>query len=433
VVGALISQEKWPMNLRALGLVCSLLWPGVAAAENWPGWRGPGNAGVSAEKELPMRWSATQNVHWKVALAGAGVSAPVVWENRVFLTASDGRLNDRLHVFCYQADNGQLLWHTPLFGSAQPEGLFGPGGMAVPTPATDGRNVYALFGTGDLVCLDFSGTPAWIRSLAEEYGPFRNRWGMGASPILVGDALIVQVDHWSQSYLLAVDCRTGANRWRTLRDASVNWSSPVAAVIDGKTQIIVAGTYRVKGYDVENGAELWTFRGMEMQCIPSPVVLGDRLFAVSGRDGYCYSIRLDKQRGDVTESNAIWKKKKPKMPYITSPVRYGGQCYLVEDSQGMGICLDAATGAEIWHERLGGAFHASPAAGDDKVYFAGMDGVVAVVKAGPKFQLLARSGIGEGIVASPAISGGKLFIRGEKHLFCIGQGNTGKREVSNPR
>src|SRR5262249_42149294 len=152
---------------------------------------------------------------------------------------------------------------------------FPPGGMAVPTPAADGKRLVALFGTGDLVCLDFAGRPVWIRSLADSYGPFRNRWGMGSSPLLLGDLLVVQVDHWGQSYLLGVDPETGENRWRSERDASVNWASPVPAWVKGKPQIVVAGTYRIQGYDPANGRELWSVRGMQMQCIPTPVVDGE--------------------------------------------------------------------------------------------------------------------------------------------------------------
>jgi outer membrane protein assembly factor BamB len=424
------------MRCRLLPVWFLSLLPVIAGGADWPAWRGPAGTGVSAETGLPVHWSLSSNVLWKTPLAGAGVSAPVVWGDRVFVTASDGRLNDRLHVYCLHADDGRTLWHARLFGSAQPEGLFPPGGMAVPTPATDGKALYALFGTGDLVCVDFAGKPLWIRSLAEEYGPFRNRWGMGSSPVLLGDLLIVQVDHWSQSYLLGVDAGTGANRWRTLRDASVNWSSPVVVVQSQKgsdprkrqrgqtpfgPQIVVTGTYRVQGYDPADGKELWSVRGLEMQCIPSPVVQDGLAYAVSGRDGYCFAVRLDGTRGDVTSSHVLWKRKKPKMPYITSPVCTAGLCFLVEDSLGMGTCLDAHTGAELWHQRLGGTYHASPVAGDGKVYFPSMDGVVAVVEAGPKFKLLARNKLEEPIVASPAIAHRRLYIRGEKHLFCIAE------------
>src|SRR3954452_13025007 len=159
------------MLCRAISCFLLLSLP-LHACANWPGWRGPQGTGITSEKNLPARWSATENVRWKVPLSGAGVSAPAVWGEHIFLTASDGRLNDRLHVFCYHRDDGRLLWHSKFFGSALPEGQFPPGGMAVPTPATGGKQVYALFGTGDLVCLDFAGKPVWVRSLAQEYGPF---------------------------------------------------------------------------------------------------------------------------------------------------------------------------------------------------------------------------------------------------------------------
>src|SRR5262249_22222875 len=152
-----------------------------------------------------------------------------------------------------------------------PEGFFAPGGMAVPTPATDGQRLYALFGTGDLVCVDFDGRPVWIRSLAEEYGPFRNRWGMGASPVLVGDLLVVLVDHYSQSYLLGVEAKTGLTRWKTNRDANVNWSSPAAVIVNGKTQLVVSGTFKLKAYNALDGKEIWQTDGMMEQCIPTPV------------------------------------------------------------------------------------------------------------------------------------------------------------------
>jgi outer membrane protein assembly factor BamB len=405
------------------GLLCVLcvfvVYP--LSGATWPGWRGPGGMGVSPEMSFPTEWSATQNVRWKVPLEGTGVSAPVVWEDRIFLTASDGRLNDRLHVSCHHRDDGRLLWHTRLFGSALPEGLFPPGGMAVPTPAADGKRLFVLFGTGDLACLDFDGNPVWVRSLAQEYGPFRNRWGMAASPLLVEDNLIVQVDHFGQSYLLCADAATGATRWRTLRDATVNWTSPVVATVKGRKQVIAAGTTTVKGYDLADGKELWSVTGLQVQCIPTPVVHGDMLYAVSGRDHYTLAIRLDGERGDLTKSHVAWKARSGAV-YIVSPLCLDGHYYYAEDS-GIANCLDAATGAKVWRERLGGGkYHASPVAGGGKIYFTSLEGMVTVIKAGPTYEELARNEVGEGIVASPALAAGRIYLRGEKHLFCIEEG-----------
>ena len=403
------------MSRRLVLTLLTLSVSGPTNAENWPGWRGPTGMGISGESSLPVEWSETNNIRWKVELQGAGVSAPVVWGERVFLTASDGRLNDRLHVFCYHRQDGKLLWHSRFFGTA-PTDLFAPGGMAVPTPVTDGKHLFTLFGTGDLMCLDFAGKPVWIRSLAQEYGPFRNRWGMGTSPILVGDNLIVQVDHWSQSYLLCVDAKTGANRWKTDRDASVNWSSPLTVKFKDHDELIVLGTYRAMGYDLETGSERWHVRGMGMQCIPSPIVEGNVLVAASGEN--TMAIKLDGKSGNLTDSNMLWINKKA-AAYLPSPVLYKGLVYIAGD-RGINTCLDAAKGTVVWKKRLGDQYYASPVAGDGKVYFPSKEGIVFVVKAGPQYEVLAKNDMGEGIVASLAISDGQIFLRGEKHLFCIG-------------
>ncbi len=399
--------------LTALTLIAL---PSVLYADNWPGWRGPGNHGISAEKNLPVSWSLTKGVTWKIELPGVGASQPVVWDERIFLTASDGRLNDRLHVYCYHRTGGRLLWHTRLFGSA-PTDLYPPGGMAVPTPATDGKLLYLLFGTGDLAALDYDGKPIWIRSLAEEYGPFRNRWGMGTSPILVENTLYVQVDHWSQSYLLAIDPKTGANRWKADRPTSVNWTSPLAVKVKERLEIVAFGTNFARGYDADKGTELWRVDGMHFQCIPSPVVLGDMLFACSGDN--TMAIKMDGSRGDLTKTHVMWKNKKA-TAFVPSPLLYKDHLYIPGD-RNFASCYDTKTGGLIWKERLGEAFHASPIGAEDRVYFTTKEGSVKVVRSGPNFELLANNVMGETIVASPAISNGQIFLRGEKPLFCVGE------------
>jgi outer membrane protein assembly factor BamB len=419
------------MMRRLLMLLPLLLLSGAVSAENWPGWRGPSHNGVSPEKGLPARWSATENVRWKVKLPGAGVSAPVVWGERVFVTASDGRLGDGLHLLCFHRDSGKKLWHARFFGSAASEGQFAPGGMAVPTPATDGKRVFALFGTGDLICVDSEGRPVWMRSLAQEYGPFRNRWGMAASPALAGDLLVVQVDHPGASYLLGVDAATGANRWRTKRDASVNWSSPLPVMVGKKLQIVAAGTYALRGYAADTGVELWSVQGLQMQCIPTPVASGERLFVAGGRNSRLLSVRLADARGDVTKTHLVWTARSG--TNIPSPLVLDGLCYCVEDG-GFVNCFKADDGERVGRERLSaGKYSASPVAGDGKVYFASESGRVTVVRAGPTFEVLARNDVGESVVASPALSQGCLFLRGDRHLYCIGEpAHPGERRGKKP-
>jgi outer membrane protein assembly factor BamB len=405
------------MTRCLLGL---LLLSSSVTAENWPAWRGPTGMGISTETGLPVRWSAKENVRWKTPLKGAGASSPVVWGDHIFLTTSDGRLNDRLHVYCYHRADGRELWHTRLFGSA-PTDLYPPGGMAVPTPATDGKRVYCLFGTGDLVCLDFTGKPIWLRSLAEEYGPFKNRWGMGTSPILVGKNVIVQVDHWSQSYLLAVDAATGENRWKTNRSESVNWTTPLAVKVKGEPQLIVLGTNQAKGYDASEGGELWSLDGLHFQCIPSPLIEKDLAVICSGVS--TLAVRLDGKRGDLTKQ-ILWNNKKANA-FVPSPILYQGLVYVPSD-KGIVQCLDAKKGTLVGKKRMGESYHASPVAGDGRIYFTAKEGVVHVVKAGPEMEIVAVNGVDETIVASPAISQRQIFLRGEKHLYCIQE--TGKRK-----
>jgi outer membrane protein assembly factor BamB len=384
----------------------------------WPCWRGPDGSGVCDEKDLPLRWSATENVRWKVAVPGAGVSTPIVWGDRVLVTSSDGRDNERLHLLCYHRDTGSLLWHNRYFGSAVSEGQYPPGGMAVPTPATDGERVYALFGTGDLVCVDLrEGRPVWMRSLAQEYGPFRNRWGMAASPLLIGDSVIVQVDHWGESYLLAVDRKTGSTHWRTLRDASVNWTSPVAVRAQGRTQIVVAGTYVLRGYDADTGKELWSVKGLQMQCIPTPVSQEGKVFAVSGRDFFTIAVKLDGKAGDLTDSNVLWKVRSGGA-YVPSPLCLGSRYWFIEDN-GWLNCLETEMGTRVYRERLNGKVSASPVAGAGRLFLTREDGTVLVVGAEGPFKVLAQNALGEPLVASPALSQGRIFLRTDKHLWCI--------------
>ena len=402
------------MRLSLIITLCSLT-TGVARADNWPAWRGPNHDGTTSEKNLPVEWSTTKNLRWKAPLKGAGASSPIVWNEFVFLTASEGRLNDQLFVYCYHRDDGRVVWQTRLLGSA-PTDLYPPGGMAVPTPVTDGRRLFVLFGTGDLACLDFEGKPLWIRSLAEEYGPFRNRWGMATSPILVEDSLIVQVDHWSESYLLAIDPATGGNRWKTLREASVNWSTPLPVRLKDRTQLVTCGSYFVRGYDAKTGTQLWWTEGLGMQCIPTAVVEKDSIIASSGES--TLAIHLDRRTGDVSKSNIAWTNKKANA-FIPSPLVRQGLVYVSAD-KGIVTCLDVRTGKQVWKERLGEEYHASPVSADEKIYFVSKQGVTHVIRAGRTFELLAENDLGETVVASPALSNGRIYIRGDKHLFCVG-------------
>lgn len=402
-----------------MGRAFILIFVPLLAGADWPAWRGAAGNGVTSEKNLPERWSATENIRWKAPLPGVGVGTPAIIGERVFVTASDGPRNSRLHVLCFDAMSGKQLWHSRFFSSALPESEYVSGGMAAPSPASDGKRVFALFGTADLICLDFEGKPVWIRSLGDEHGAFRNRWGMSSSPLIVDDMVILQVDHWGQSYLMAVDAATGKTRWRTNREANVNWTSPVLAMVKGKPQLIASGTHLVKGYDAATGRDLWTVKGLQQQCIPTPIVAGDFVYAVSGRKGNSLKIRLDGATGDLTESHVVWKKPRG-APFTPSGVVYDGRYYLIDDD-GLGTCLNAKNGSDLWQERMGGRYRASLTAGNGKIYFTSMEGVVTVVSASEEFDVIAKNKLDEGIQASPAFAHGRIYLRGDKHLWCVGK------------
>jgi outer membrane protein assembly factor BamB len=237
---------------------------------------------------------------------------------------------------------------------------------------------------------------------------------MAASPLLVEGKVVVQVDHWGGSYLQAFDAASGKDAWRTMRTATVNWTSPVAMRVAGATQIVTAGTHALRGYSAETGQELWAIDNvLHMQCIPTPVVRGDRFFVGCGRGFTSLAVRPGRDRAEV-----LWKVPARGLN-VPSPVCDGGYYFYAEDA-GFVCCLGAATGERLWRGRLPGRAQASPVAADGKLYFACTNGVVAVLQAGPAYKLLARNDLGEPIVASPAVADGALFLRGEKHLFRVG-------------
>ncbi|HET6882128.1 MAG TPA: PQQ-binding-like beta-propeller repeat protein [Pirellulales bacterium] len=422
-------------------------------ADDWPGWRGPARSGVSSETGLPSSWSEKQGVLWKVALPGSGISNAIVWGERVFVTSSDGRNQDELHLICLGRDDGGEKWHLRLWGSATT--LYHPtkSSMASPSPVTDGEHVFAFYGSGDVVCVDFDGKLVWQRSLASEYGAFENRFAASSSPLLYHDLLLLQCDHYGPSYVLAIDKATGANRWKADRpDVWLSWSSPqlmpansvpdngetdndeppatsrkgprtlkakaVPAATNTGEELLVCGSHRLDAYNPTTGEKLWTVGGMSRECVPTPVFGHGLVFAATGPNGQTVCIRPG-GRGDVTGSHVVWSNPRGS-PFVPSPIVVGNYLYLVDD-KGVGTCLDAKSGRMTWRKRFGGAFTASPVAGDGKLYFCDESGKTIVVATDTnKYRELARNQLDEAIFASPAISQGRLFIRTAEHLYCIG-------------
>lgn len=402
----------------AVCLVCG--WIGTSRADQWPGWRGPARNGVATEGNAPTTWSATSGVRWKTPLPGSGISNPIVCENRVICTSSDGVQNQDLHAICLDRETGKQLWHVKLWGTAPTLYHETKSSMASPSPITDGRHVFAFFGTGDVFCLDLNGQLIWHRSLSGEYGVFENRFAASSSPLLFEDSVIVQCDHYGSSYVIAIDKKTGANRWKAERPGVwLSWSSPICIKADGSrpAELIVAGSEKLEALDPRTGEKLWTLRGMARECIPTPIEANGLIYAVSGPNGTSYAVRPG-GRGDITESHIAWSNTRGNA-YVPSAIVVGDYYYLADD-HGIGICLDAHTGKQMWRKRFGGDFTASPVSAAGKIYFTNEAGETLVLRAGTKnYEELARNSIGQPMFASPAIAGGCFFLRSATQLWCL--------------
>jgi outer membrane protein assembly factor BamB len=414
----------------------------------WPGWRGAGGQGVSEETRLPLAWSATENIRWKAEIPGRGHSSPAVWGKRLFLTTDiegdvvpgakavvhydegkefvhpDGVGADRRHTFkvlALDADSGKLLWERTAWQGTPYDSRHKRGAYAAPTPVTDGRSVFVSFGGEGLYAYDFDGKPLWKVELG---GIATMGVGYGISPLLHRDLVIVQCDEDSgaKSFIAAYDKKTGQQAWRVARKVQVSWATPILVTsAAGRAELITAGAEHVIAYDPATGKELWRMKGLESNAVPSPVAGKDVVVLSSGYPAKIAVAVKPGGTGDVTDTpQVLWKYAKG-TAYVPSPILYGDYVYLLTD-KGLVTCLDAKTG-EVKYEGgrppVGTNVMASPVAYDGKLLLVSMDGDAFVLKAGPSFEILKTNPMGEPIAASPAIARGRLYIRGEKTLFCI--------------
>lgn len=396
----------------------------AARAENWPQFRGPASQGISSETGLPVKWDATSNVRWKTALPGPGHSSPIVWSSRIFLTAyrpdpSSGRSPRRgqLLVLCLDKASGKILWEREVLAE-RIERVHNTNSPASPTPVTDGKYVYVYFGSRGLACFDFEGNKIWEVPL----GPFPNEWGSASSPVLYGNLLLLNCDTDDEDFLLAVDKRTGKTVWKTPRSgANRAWPTPFLWSANGKDEIVVSGSARIKAYDPKDGQELWTVHGLTRWVTPTPVAAHGLLYIASnGPGGNVIMAIRPGGRGNITETHVVWRHDKS-APYISSPVVVGDYLYAVKNG-GVMTCLNAKTGEVRWQERLPaqGNYYASLVAADGKIYALSEEGQATVVAAKPVFELLSVNDLGERSMASPAVSDRQIFIRTDNSLFCIG-------------
>jgi outer membrane protein assembly factor BamB len=423
------------------------------SAADWPQWRGPQATGIAPDKTLPLRWSATENVAWKAPIAGLGVSTPIVSGDRVFVTSQIGsgvrksgnhprlvqggdaaaageralgsgrttKPDDRT-TFIVEAFNradGRRLWERRIDAEGSLAAVHEKHNLASPSPVTDGKMVYAWFGTGQVAALSLDGNIVWQRHLGKEIAPFDINWGHTSSPVVHGDLLYLLCDHAPASYLLAVDKNTGKERWKADRGKGrSSYTTPVVVQTAKNYEIIVNSSERVDGYDARTGELLWHVGDANRFPIPVPVVHDGIIYMSRGyRSGPYFALRAG-GRGDLSSSHVVWQVPTG-APYVSSLLYFDGRLYMANDV-GVLTAADASNGERIWQQRVDGVFSASPVAGAGHVFFASEGGVTFVVGGGAKPEIVAKNDIGERIIASPAIANGRIFLRTDDHLFSIG-------------
>lgn len=401
----LSAAAAWVLFLAAL----------PAPAADWPGWRGIDGSGVSAETGLPARWSATENLRWKVELPGRGLSSPVISRGRVYLTASSGVAQGRLHVLGIDASTGRRLWERQLWATGDTQ-CHPKTCMAAPTPASDGARVYALFATLDLAAFDEAGGLVWYRSLSRDYPTLSNQVGMAASPVLRDDLLVLDLGTDSDSFVVAIDAVSGTNRWKVPRRKGINWTTPLVLRKGGAAEVLIQSSRELTAYDLRSGERRW-MHAAELDAIASPVAGGDAVFLPGG------DIAAIRPSGKDEPPLVLWKAQKLRTS-TASPLYYEGRVYAI-NSAGILACAEGGTGTVLWQERLKGPFSASPVAGDGKLYCVNEEGVTAVVDLrSEKDRVIATNPLGETILASPAVSGGVIYFRSDRHLYAIGPGGS---------
>ena len=386
------------------------------SAQYWPRWRGPSGQGIVTSSNYPDRWNATENVLWRTGLSGRGNSSPIVWGDYIILTT--GRDAGRqLFVQAYRRSNGTLRWETEV-APGRPERVHSKNGPASATPTTDGKQIFASLGGRGIVSLDFDGNILWH----SEVGSINNYHGPAGSPLLYEDLLIIYQDQRGGGFVAAYDTATGNQVWRTARNASVGWGSPIAIRVGDHDELIVSSQNTVNAYNPKTGDELWHCGGNLFEVIPTPVVEAGLIFCASGRAGPTLAIRPGGQ-GDITDTHIAWSTSRGS-PFIPSPVAYDGYLYTVNDMSSIITCFDAATGTVMWQQRLGRAIRegisASPVVVDNKVFVTSDEGVTFVLKTGPEFELLHTNDIGAQTLASPALVDGIWYIRTVDELIAIG-------------
>jgi outer membrane protein assembly factor BamB len=395
----------------------------------WPQWRGPYATGASNSAEPPIEWSETKNIRWKVEIPGRGAGSPVVWADRVYVSTAlpvDSAAGPRgLHRFIVMALNrkdGKVVWQHTAREEQPHEGTHQQfGTMASPSPVTDGEHVIVSFESRGLYAYDMNGKPVWQKDLGDKR--MRSEFGEGTSPTLYKDRLFVVWDHQGESFVVALNKKTGEEIWRTKREEIDSWATPLVVEHGGRAQVVTGAMRRVRAYDAETGQVVWETEGLTMNPIPSPVATDGLVFLMSGfRGNSLKAIRFGEAKGDITGTPAVVWTLDRDTPYVPSPLLYDGVLYFLKSNNGLLTALDAKTGQPHYQVRRIEAtpnVFASPVAAAGRIYILGQQGTTAVVKHGPTFEVIGTNTLDDRFDASPALVDREMYVRGYKKLYCI--------------
>ena len=399
-----------------VGLTAALALVATASGEtNWPRWRGPQQNGHTTETNLPVKWSA-QNIAWKTQLPGVGQSSPIIWGDRIFLTAELGKGQERL-VFCIDRQSGKILWQQTAW-KGTPEKSHDMNGWASASCATDGEIVVAFFGVGGIHAYTVEGKPLWSKDL----GTFAGPWGTAACPVIVDQLVIQNCDADTNANLIAFNKKTGQEAWRTKRKDYRGWSTPIVVDTGKRRELVLNGHEGVQAYDPATGRELWFCSSPVGRGEPTVTPVGDLLCVVNGlKGGNFYAVRPGGD-GDVSDTHRAWSTPRQGARDCPSPIVVGDYI-IVSDMDGVATCYDAGDGHIYWKERLGGKYSGSPIAANGLVYILNEAGVTKVIKPGPQLEVVAENPLpaakSEIFRATPTPSGGQLFLRSTSVLYCI--------------
>lgn len=404
-------------NTLLLLLGLALCQSANAADENWSRFRGPEGIGHYTGAALPTKWSA-DNVVWRVELKGDGHSSPVNWGQRIFLTSATDRGSNRL-VLAFDARDGKLLWEKTVHCEA-PGKTHAMNSFATPSCVTDGERVIAFFDVAGIHCFDLAGKPLWSQKLGEFPGP----WGISASPVLAGNLVIQNCDTQGESSIVGLDRKTGKVLWRTARGEKPmgGWSTPIEVTVGKRSELVVNSEQGLDAYDPATGKHLWHCRGFNGRGEPMPVFAHGLVLVLNGKSGDIYAVRPGGS-GDVSDTHRVWHTPRPKVRDIPSPIVVGDYLFAI-DMKGNATTYEARTGKVLWTEKIPGAYAASPVASNGLIYLNTESGETLVIKPGPKLDLVARNSIGdragELFRASITPIAGRFYLRSNRALYCVG-------------